>query len=416
MRAVAFALLFAGWAATAIAQTGRFPLESVKVEGSSIPEAIVMDIAELRLGLPIDKAGIEQACARIHETGLFGEISYRYAPGPKKGYALTLVLADQEPLIAASIDIPGVDANDTWKWLVSRFNRFDRKIPQPDSAQQYLAAQIEKHLGASLRGQHVTVRMETDFKTRETVLSFQPEVLPQIKSITFSGNQAATAEQLTAVMSKVTAGADFTERSFIARVEHNLRPFYEERGFYRVAFAVGSPEWADSGVALKVAIAEGETYRLGTVQVDGDELPLKAMLSAAKFPTGQLANWRKIQEGIWEMEKVVKRTGYFEAAAAPTRSYDDAARILSLQIRVAKGPLYHFGNLRITGLSPDLEERARRMWRPKPGDVYDYAYPYDFFQEFSRVIDFNKLRKYDARASQGAGDHVMDVTLVFEPR
>src|SRR5437763_830676 len=140
------------------------------------------------------------------------------------------------------------------------------------------------------------------------------------------------------------------------------------------------------------------------------------MSSAAKFPRGRLANWKQIQEGIWEMEKVVKRTGFFEAAASPDRSYDDGAHVLELRIRVEKGPLYHFGEVRITGLSPDLVDRAKRLWKPKAGEPYDYAYPNDFFQAFSRTVDFRNYRKYDAVAHKGTGDHVMDINLVFEPR
>ncbi|MBZ5625430.1 MAG: hypothetical protein LAQ69_43055 [Acidobacteriia bacterium] len=115
-------------------------------------------------------------------------------------------------------------------------------------------------------------------------------------------------------------------------------------------------------------------------------------------------------------EKFVKRTGFFEATASPDRSYNDAAHILDLRIRMDKGPLYHVGEVRITGLSPDLEGRARRLWKPKAGDPYDYAYPNDFFQAFSRTVDFRAFRKYDAVTLKGTGDHVMDINLVFESR
>ena len=81
-----------------------------------------------------------------------------------------------------------------------------------------------------------------------------------------------------------------------------------------------------------------------------------------------------------------------------------------------KGPLYHFGEVRFSGLSPDLEGRARRLWKPKTGDPYDYAYPNEFFQAFSRTVDFRNFRKYDATAQKGTGDHVMDINLVFESR
>jgi len=373
-------------------------------------------IAGLRLAAPIDKVGIEQACRKLQESGLFAAISYRFASGAKKGYALTLSVVDQGPLSNATIDVPGADENEAWQWLSAKFQRFDHQVPQVETAQNYLAAEIEHHLGSRLRGQHLTVRMETDLKTRKLNPSFQPEVLPKVQSVTFTGNERVASTELASVLNPIVANSDYTDRKFASAVELNLRPVYEQHGYYRVKFAPVGPQWTDAGVSVSIAITEGAPYQPGKVDLVGDNLPIDAMISAAKFPKGKLANWKQIQEGIWEMEKVIKRTGFFEAAASPERSYDDAACVLDLRIRIDKGPLYHFGEVRVTGLSPDLEGRARGMWKPKAGDPYDYAYPNDFLQDFSRTVDFRNFRKYAAVAQRGAGDHVMDINLVFEVR
>ncbi len=267
-----------------------------------------------------------------------------------------------------------------------------------------------------MRGQHLTVRMENDLRVRTLTLSFQPETLPPVQSVAFTGNQAVGGIELDSALKKVVANMDYTARKFAAAVDLNLRAVYEEHGLYRVQFKPSAPQWSGSGVALSVAITEGPPYQLGKVEIAGDNLPLDAMASAAKLTVGKLANWKQIQQSIWEMEKVVKRTGFFEATAAPDRSYNDEARILDLRVRIQKGPIYHFGEVRITGLSPDLAQRAQRMWKPKAGDPYDYAYPGEFFQAFSRTVDFRNFRKYDALAQKGTGDHVMDINLVFESR
>jgi outer membrane protein assembly factor BamA len=397
-------------------------------------------MAGLHLAAPIDKDAIELACKKIQDTGIFASVSYRYAPGPKKGYAVTLTLADQAPLVAATIDVPGVDEGEVWRWLSTRFGRFDHQVPQVDAAQKFLAGEIERHIGALVsaqapqdsnnlaaagsfvrellkRGQHLTVRMETDLRTRKLTLSFQPEVLPRVQSVAFTGNQAIPSNELSSVLNRIVSDAEYTDRKFAAILELNLRPVYEERGFYRVKLTPAPAQWSDSGVSVTVAIAEGAPYQLGKVEMAGDDLPAGAMLAAGKFPRGKLANWKQIRDGILEIERVVRRAGYFEVTASADRSYDDVAHVLDLRIQVQKGPLYRFGEVRFTGLSPDLEGRARRLWKPKPGDPYDYAFPNDFFQEFSRIVDFSHFRKYEAVASpNGKGDHVMDMTLAFEAR
>lgn len=414
MRAQTLGLLLVLCADCSASQNAIFPLESVAIEGSEIPQPVILEIAGLRIASPIDKARIEQACQNLQDSGLFASISYQYAPGPKKGYALTLTLTDQAPLSNAVIDVPGVDEAEAWRWLVSKFRRFDHQVPQVEAAQRFLSRQFERHLTARLRGQSLTVRMETDLQTGMVTLSFQPEVLPRIQSIAFTGNQTVTSTELSSVLNRLVVNEEFTSRKFTTAVELNLRPVYEQRGLYRARFAPGGPQLTDAGVTLAVAITEGQPYQLGKVELIGENVPVDAMFSAAKLPVGKIANWKQIQEGIWEMEKVVKRTGFFNAVASPDRVFDDAAYVLDLRIRIAKGPLYHFGEVRIRGLSRDLEERARQMWRPKPGDPYDYAYPYEFLQAFSRIVDFRKFRKYDAVPQPGTGDHVMDISLVFE--
>lgn len=415
MRPLTFLLLLALCAGLASSQTA-LPLDSVVTEGSSIPQPVILEIGGLHIASPINKAGIDQACAKIHDSGLFSTVTYRCAVGPKKGYALTLTVADRTPLSSAMIDVPGVDESEAWQWLSAKFHRFDRQVPREEEGQRYLAGELERHLAGSLRGQHLTVRMETDFATGVSSFSFQPEVLPAIRSVSFTGNQAVASAELAAALKGTVANGDYLARRFTSAVELNLRPVYEQHGFYRVKFAPGDPQWADGGVSVAVGIAEGEPYQLGKVELIGEDLPVDAMLAAAKFPAGKLANWKQIQQGLWDAEKVVKRTGFFAASAAPDRSYDDAGRVLNLRVRILKGPLYHFGELRITGLSPNLEERTRRTWRPKTGDPYDYAYPQEFFQAFSRIVDFRSFSKFNAVAQKGSGDHVMDINLVFVAR
>lgn len=415
MRLQILSLLLVVVAGPALSQDAAFPLESVVTEGSSIPQPVILEMAGLKIASPVSKATIEQACQKLQDTGLFASINYRYAPGPKKGYAVTLSLADQ-PLVAASIDVPGADENETWKWLSAKFHRFDHQAPQPDPGQRYLGNEIEQHLGSQMRGQHITARLETDLYTRKLLLSFQPEVLPRIQSVAFKGNQQVGSSELSSVLNPIVTNAEYTARKLTGAVELNLRPVYEQHGLYRVQFAAGGPQLTDAGVSVTVAITEGAPYQLGKVELDGENLPVPAMFTAAKFPNGKLANWKQIQDGIWEAEKVVKRTGFFEASGAPTRSYDDTAHVLDLHVRISKGPLYHFGEVRFVGLSSDLQERARRMWKAKPGDNYDYEYPNEFFREFSRTVDFRNFRKFEAKTQSGAGDHVMDVSLIFEPK
>ena len=128
-----------------------------------------------------------------------------------------------------------------------------------------------------------------------------------------------------------------------------------------------------------------------------------------------MANWTEIQNSIWEAEAPVKRLGYLDVSAKPERIFDDQQHVMDLKVSFDRGPLYRFGKLSVSGLSPDLEAKARKIWAMMPGDPFDYEYPKQFLPVFFREMGAARL-KYSLKMQNGAGDHVMDFALMFEPK
>jgi len=410
-------LLFALFVRAIAAQDGPLPLESVSVAGTAIGKDTVLEIAGFQIGKPVDRAAIEAGCLKLDASGIFQSINYRYAPGPR-GYALTLMLADQAKFQEAAIDIPGVAEEEVWRWLVAKYPAFDHKVPEVPAAQDFVARQIEQHEGAALNGQHVVARLETELGARSRLLiSFQPEVLPRVGAMNFTGQHELLADELSAIMEKVIKDDGYTDRRFRRYLELNVRPAYEEHGMYKAQFpVVAAQKTSAETVAVTTTIVEGAKFNLGEVQVVGDDLPLDKMLAAAKFKKGEVANWTEIQRAIWEMEKPVKRLGYMTASAKPERILKDDQQILDLRISVVKGPMYRLGRVSFSGLTPDVEAQARKVWTMQPGAAYDYTYPGDYLKALSNAVDLRRFKKFDAKTQAGASEHSMDVTLVFESK
>lgn len=396
-----------------VAQTASYPLETISVTGTAFPKDRVVEIAGLRIGMSLNKAAIEEACGKLQATGFFQSVGYHYTPAPKGGYALTLALSDAKT-IGAAIDIPGVDEDEVWRWLEAKYPPFDHKVPSSDAAEQMVIRELEEHLGSKLEGHSIVTRNETVGGKMGIV--FEPDVLPRVASMSFTGNQKIDSAQLLAAMEKINAEQEYTERRFRNYVDLNLRRLYEEHGMYKARFPSITSAPAGAGmVNVTVAIEEGPQYTLGEVHLIGGDLPEKEMLQAANFKIGQVADWTAIQNGVWAMEKPVKRAGYYQAAAVPERVFDDEHQVLSVNITIRKGPFYRFGNLTITGLSPDLSAKVQQLWKKHPGDPYDYEYPNTFLLDISKDTDIRIFRKFKVVATPKA-DYVMDVTLEFEPR
>src|ERR1700685_2678656 len=85
------------------AQETSIPLENVKISGSQVPMAVVLEIGGMKLDANINKAGLEEACNKLGRSGIFETLGYHYEPGPKHGYVVTLELADPRKMVDAAI-------------------------------------------------------------------------------------------------------------------------------------------------------------------------------------------------------------------------------------------------------------------------------------------------------------------------
>jgi outer membrane protein assembly factor BamA len=399
------------------AQSVSFPLESVSVEGTALSKEAVLELAGIRIGASVDKNSFDAMSQKLNDTGLFESVSYRYAPGPHKGYALALSLADPKSLFSAAIDIPGANEDEAWRWLASQYPSFNHEVPVNDAAQSFVAHKLEEHFATSLDGHHITAQLQSDTRTGKSLISFQPDPLPRIAELHFIGQAELTSEQLSGIVPSDVKAQGYTDRGFRQAVDLNLRRAYEEHGMYRVRFpsitADREPGWA---VSVTTSIEEGAKFTLGDVQIAGDKLPIDAMLKAGNFRKSEIANWAQIQNSIWELEKPVKRLGYLNAAAVPERIFNDDQHILDVKISFRLGPLFRFGQLQISGLPPNLEAQARKIWSLNPGDPFDYDYPRDFFRAFSRSVDSRQFKKFGAKMQKGSGENVMDFAVTFEPQ
>ncbi len=392
------------------------PLEAINIQHSAISSDVIQPLTGLSLGQPIDKAAIEAACQRLSDTALFSNVQYRYAPGPKHGYILTLDLQDETDLTPAIVDIPFVDEAEVWQWLTSRYPTLQHKIPKADSGQEFLAKEIGAHVAAALDGEKVVTRQESDLGLRSNVTLFQPETLPQIAALEFSGAQELSSAQIAAIIRDTMKTSGFTDRNFRVYLEDAVRRIYEEHGMYRVQFPkVTAARAGKSAVNVKADVVEGPQFKLGTVHVTGGaDVPVDAMLKAAQFKPGAVANWRDIQRSLDAMKKPPLRAGYKDATFKTQRVLNDEQKVLNLEIPVMLGPQYRFGQVSFVGLAADADARAHQMWKMKAGDIYDSYYVYDFASEFLSGLRSKSVGMEGKEQSDAA--HVVNLTVTFTTR
>ncbi|HWR51135.1 MAG TPA: POTRA domain-containing protein [Bryobacteraceae bacterium] len=396
-----------------VALQDPFPITTLRVQGNSrFPaEAIARasGLAVDRIATPKD---FETACTRLVETGLIASARYEYKPSATNGYEVVLTVAEADDLYDIRIDIPGVDPARVWTWLAQNEPLVQPRGPTSNAALAFYQRAIERFLAEQGAPKQVTARLRTDPETGAVVAVFRPATLDRVTGVKFEGNSIIGARALEKAI-EPALDMEYTGADFREMLDFNVRPLYEEQGRYALNYTRVE---MTAGV-VTVALEEGRAFQLGGIDVAGEKLPIapEVLAKLVRVPEGEPPNWKKIAQGAVAVEAALGRLGYLDANVQLDRRIDDQAGRIDIVLSVEKGQQYAFGSLRLDGLDPQSEARARSLWKLTPGSVMrlDYLDQYERLLMRDDAIRFKRIsRRHMARAGTGG---VADVTFTFRP-
>jgi len=402
-------------ALTACAALAQGRLTEVHVSGSTRAAAAVLTASGLRLGQPITAKDLEAACHHLVDSGFFRGASYRYQSkaGPDGlSYSVNFELMDETTLVPVVLDIPNTDQDQLWTKFKAADPLLDRQMPDTDGAQHYYQQALEDLLAKSGNPQPLIAKREADLGKGGIVVVFRPANLPKLRQIAFEGNHAFDAATLERAIHIVAVGQDYSDREFRVVVESNLTPMYEEKGYLKVAFPkiVAVPLSKDAVLAA-VTIQEGQVWKMGDIQLIGDNLPVDQMLRAGKFHKGNVANWKQILISLDDMRQVLRADGYLSAATQPNRIFHDATGDVDLRIDVQRGARFYFGSLELQGLSAKDNDKAQEMWELRPGAPMDGPYLDEYVRSVFGIVRAKSNVNREITVRQPG--NLVDVVLKF---
>ena len=394
------------------------PVVELHVEGNSrLPSAGVIAASGLKVGTTVTRKELDAAAQKLFETGFFRSVNYRYQPKPAAsgtGYAVTLQVSEEKADRPVQLDIPGVDEEELWMVLKSADVLIDKTMPDSEPCAAYYQRAIEAALDRSNRRKEITMNTEADLATGKMIAIFRPANLPSASEIRFDGNQQIGTSVLTAAVSGLLLGKEYSER-FLRRVlDSNVKPLYEEKALLTVTFpAVKVVNTGEGMVSVTVTIDEGRAWTLGKVDISGDELPLDEMRKAAAFPEGKPANWKQVTAEIAAMELVLRRNGYLGVSSSPERLYRKDTGIVDVAIRVKKGKQFLFGSLQLSGLSPGVQRESMAIWKLREGVPLNGPYIDDYLRSVLRgpASDAHGVQQ---QLNVRPGTNVIDVAIAFK--
>ena len=200
-----------------------------------------------------------------------------------------------------------------------------------------------------------------------------------IKGIRFVGNKAFTEKELRKEMTTSEKGllSWFTEsgklkRDLLEQDRSRLGALYHNSGY--IEARISEPEISDEGDWLYVTfdIQEGDRYRVGTIEIEGDIIGEKSDLFALVELSKEKFFSRKIlRDDVLRLTDHYAEKGYAFAEVEPKLSKNEEDKRMDLTLKIAQGNLVHINRINIRGNTRTRDKVIRREMQVKEGGLLD---------------------------------------------
>jgi outer membrane protein insertion porin family len=398
-------------------QQKAWPLESLTIKGNRLyTSQQIIALTGLKIGQMVSEADFDAARQRLLATGAFESIAFGYEPARNgKGYAAHFDLSEFEQVYPFRFDrLPATSAEMT-RYLEAHEPLFGSKIPATTQLLDRYANDLQKLLVARGFKDKVIARLTSD-APGVLVVVFRPRTPPPaIASVAFTGNQVLPNPLLHTRFAQIAVGVPYSVEMVRQMLNTTIRPLYEARGRLRVQFVKIEAEPAKDvdGVAVKVQVEEGPSYKFGTIHVDSNTLGERNLLKIARLTSGTVADFDAVHSAVERMQKEFHASGYMNSDIKVARTIDDANKTVNVVFETNSGPQFMMGNLIIKGLDIESEPVMRKTWGLPEGKPFDAGYPAMFCEQIKEGGYFDNLKDITSSQKVNDADDTVDVTLNF---
>ncbi len=404
-------------------------LKTIKITGTQRYTSDQVGVASgLKIGQAVNHDALQAAADQLAQLGLFSKVNYRFTTFPDHGVEVEFSLEDA-PAVPVDFDnFPWFTDEELTAALRQSVFLFDGTAPQGGMILDQMTAALQALLPS--RGVQGTVErtLITEPVGEGMMMQFHVEgaSLP-VESVQFGDALASDSQKLRDRLSDIL-GKPFSRYMLELFESEQVAPLYLAAGHLHAKFAQPIPRFTGDpngpppkSLIVIFPIEPGPLYHWGGAQWTGNTLLDAASLNELiGLKPGDVADGMKIA-GAWQrIQDAYGHDGRLDAKLTPVAGFDEADARLSYSISVEEGPLYRMGDLIITGLSLDAENRVRAAWRLLPAQIFDSAYCDQFLDKLQKPtreifgdlpVHYNDVGHY---VRKDPDKHIADLLLDFK--
>ncbi len=400
-------------------------ISDVRVSGNRRIEAdAVKAVVGSKVGERVSQKRIAEDIRRIYGLGFFHDVRVELDRAPGGGAVITYVVQENPVIRQVSLsgneEIPSDDIKEKLTITVGSTVDYPlllenkARIEAQYQAKGYYQAQVTYTLEPQGEG---SVGVNFDVVEGKKL---------KLRDVDFRGNQALSDSQLKGVMqtkvwtvtSWVTQMWDnsglYAEPLFYQDLD-KIQRLYMDQGYIRVQ--IGEPQVVvnDEGITVAVDVNEGPQFKVGTIDVLGDEtMDRDSLIGLIVQQPGDVFSRSKLTGDVDRLRSFYGDRGFYDASVNPITQVDPEKLTVACNFEVKKGELYFVDGIDLHGNTRTADTVVRRELSIAEGDLYSAAAVQLSKQRVQRLGYFEEV-EIAAKPSDEPHRVAMNVDLVERP-
>ncbi|HSR36108.1 MAG TPA: outer membrane protein assembly factor BamA, partial [Desulfurivibrionaceae bacterium] len=242
-----------------------------------------------------------------------------------------------------------------------------------------------------------------------------------IKEIRIAGNTAFSEKELKKVMATSEKGllswiteSGRLKRDILDQDRSRIGAFYHNHGY--IEAQVGEPEVTREGEWLFITfnVAEGERYRVGTIDLAGELIEDKNdLLEMVKLGQEKFFSRQVLRDDVMRLTDRYAEHGYAFAEVSPRLQKNPDLKRMDVVVDVKKGTLVHVNRIVIKGNSRTRDKVIRREMQLKEGGIFDATAMRKSTEKLQRL---NYFEEVNINPEPTVQDDLMDVVVTVKEK
>ena len=244
----------------------------------------------------------------------------------------------------------------------------------------------------------------------------------RIKEIAFQGNRTFPDKKLKKLISTsekgffswLTSSGELNPED-LSQDAARLMAFYQTEGFIHAKVADPVVDFEDKGIFITFKIEEGERFKVGTIDMDGDLIiPKTRLMPGLQIAKEPFFNRETVRQDILWMTDLYADAGYAFADISPLTKEDSVNRLVDITYSAQKRDRVYFEDITISGNTSTRDKVIRRELSIHEQELYSGSRLKRSVRNLHR-LDFFEDVKVDTPKGSAEDRMNVNIGLVEKP-